>query len=132
MRSLELSAYRLPLPKEFFPSKMFEIFSSILAYRIFVLLLVVVFFHYVIYCYQYHEPLCNIKKQTVNDLLQVSAVSSTNKTDCHDITEILLKVALNNIKPNQQEVKVYVYRTAPGLVGTAVKYYIHLCIAANL
>jgi hypothetical protein len=30
-------------------------------------------------------------------------VSSTNKTDCHDITEILLKVALNTInhKPNQ-------------------------------
>jgi hypothetical protein len=25
-------------------------------------------------------------------------VSSTNKTDCHDITEILLKVALNTIK----------------------------------
>ena len=24
-------------------------------------------------------------------------VSSTNKTDCHDITEILLNVALNNI-----------------------------------
>jgi hypothetical protein len=28
-------------------------------------------------------------------------VSSTNKTDGHDITEILLKVALNTIKPNQ-------------------------------
>ena len=28
-------------------------------------------------------------------------VSSTNKTDCHDITEILLKVALNNINQNQ-------------------------------
>ena len=28
-------------------------------------------------------------------------VSSINKTDCHDITEILLKVALNTIKPNQ-------------------------------
>ena len=28
-------------------------------------------------------------------------VSSTNKTDHHDITEILLKVALNTIKPNQ-------------------------------
>jgi hypothetical protein len=28
-------------------------------------------------------------------------VSSTNKTDCHDIAEILLKVALNTIKPNQ-------------------------------
>jgi hypothetical protein len=25
-------------------------------------------------------------------------VSSTNKTDCHDITEILLKLALNTIK----------------------------------
>jgi hypothetical protein len=29
-------------------------------------------------------------------------VSSTNKTDRHDITEILLKVALNNIKQNKQ------------------------------
>ena len=28
-------------------------------------------------------------------------VSSTNKTDRHDITEILLKVALNTIKPIQ-------------------------------
>jgi hypothetical protein len=28
-------------------------------------------------------------------------VSSTNKTDCHDITEILLKIALNTInQPN--------------------------------
>jgi hypothetical protein len=25
-------------------------------------------------------------------------VSSTNKTDCHDITELLLKVALNTMK----------------------------------
>jgi hypothetical protein len=30
----------------------------------------------------------------------VTLVSSTNKTDCHDITEILLKVALNTITPN--------------------------------
>ena len=28
-------------------------------------------------------------------------ISSTNKTDCHDITEILLKVVLSIIKPNQ-------------------------------
>jgi hypothetical protein len=28
-------------------------------------------------------------------------VSSTNKTDRHDITEILLKLAINTIKPNQ-------------------------------
>jgi hypothetical protein len=27
-------------------------------------------------------------------------ISSTNKTDRHDITEILLKVALNTINPN--------------------------------
>jgi hypothetical protein len=27
-------------------------------------------------------------------------VSSTNQTECHDITEILLKVALNTITPN--------------------------------
>ena len=27
-------------------------------------------------------------------------VSSINKTDCHDIIEILLKVALSTIKPN--------------------------------
>jgi len=36
----------------------------------------------------------------VSDLRQVSAgplISSTNKTDRHDITEILLKVALNTI-----------------------------------
>jgi hypothetical protein len=29
------------------------------------------------------------------------ALFSTNKTDRHDITEILLKVGLNTIKPNQ-------------------------------
>jgi hypothetical protein len=28
-------------------------------------------------------------------------VSSTNKNDCHDIAEILLKVAVNTINPNQ-------------------------------
>jgi hypothetical protein len=57
IRSPKLSAYHLPQSKEYFPSTMFEI-SLPLAYRIFDLLLVVVFFHYVIYCCQYHEPLC--------------------------------------------------------------------------
>jgi hypothetical protein len=37
----------------------------------------------------------------VGGFLWVSPVSSTNKTDRHDITAILLKVALNTIKPNQ-------------------------------
>ena len=34
----------------------------------------------------------------VGGFLQVHPVSSTNKTDRHDITEILLKVAINTIK----------------------------------
>ena len=33
---------------------------------------------------------------------QGTQVSSTNKTDCHDITEIVLKMALNTIKPTKQ------------------------------
>jgi hypothetical protein len=32
---------------------------------------------------------------------QGTPVSSTNKTDCHDITEILLKVELNTINHKQ-------------------------------
>jgi hypothetical protein len=32
----------------------------------------------------------------------VAPVSSTNKTDRHDITEILLKVALNTIKQTKE------------------------------
>ena len=35
IRSPELSAYNLPQPKEFFSSTMFQIFSSVLAYRFF-------------------------------------------------------------------------------------------------
>ena len=45
-----------------------------------------------------------------SDFRQVSGflrvpVSSTNKTDCHDITEILLKVALNTINLTRFEMK---------------------------
>jgi hypothetical protein len=32
-----------------------------------------------------------------------TAVISTNKTDCHDITEILLKVALSSIKQTNKQ-----------------------------
>ena len=37
----------------------------------------------------------------------VPPVSSTNKTDCHDITEILLKVALNTIKQTNIDSEAY-------------------------
>ena len=43
----------------------------------------------------------------VSDLQQVGGFlrfSSTNKNDCHDIIEILLKVALNTIKPTNQNI----------------------------
>jgi len=44
-------------------------------------------------------------------------ISSTNKTDRHDITEILLKVALNTIKQtNKQTTSFELYR-----LNTAVK-----------
>jgi hypothetical protein len=35
------------------------------------------------------------------------SVSSTNKTDRHDITEILLKVALNTIKQTNKQTNQY-------------------------
>ena len=37
----------------------------------------------------------------VGGFLRVLPVSSTNKTDCHDIAEILLKVALNTNSSNR-------------------------------
>jgi len=39
----------------------------------------------------------DIVLRQVGGFLRVLPVSSTNKTDCHDITEILLNVALNAI-----------------------------------
>ena len=53
----------------------------------------------------------------ISDLRQVggflwgTAVSSTNRTECHNITEILLKVALNVInktKPNQNFICLFI------------------------
>ena len=38
-------------------------------------------------------------------------VSSTNKTDCHDITEILLKVAINSLTLTYPSIKLnYCYK----------------------
>jgi hypothetical protein len=46
----------------------------------------------------------------------VFSVSSTNKTDRHDITEILLKVALNAINLNQPSIvnKIFNIGKGPG------------------
>ena len=46
-------------------------------------------------------------RQVCGFLWDLPPVSSTNKTDCHDITEILLKVALSTIKPTNQPVPVF-------------------------
>ena len=48
-----------------------------------------------------HTTLCDKVCQWLATDRWFTLVSSTNKTDFHDITEILLKVALSTIKPNQ-------------------------------
>jgi hypothetical protein len=61
----------------------------------------------------------------VSDLRQVGSfllgtpVSSTNKTDCHDITEILLKVALNIITPltTARDTRKYFFFTKTTQIG---------------
>ena len=51
-------------------------------------------------------------------------VSSTNKTDCHNITEILLKVVLNTIKPtNQPKLFPPPYTAAQQLIYKILTYY---------
>jgi hypothetical protein len=63
-----------------------------------------------------HGEVCTVQYYVikfVSDLRQVGGcspgtpVSCTNKTDCHDITEILLKVALNTINQNLER-RIYV------------------------
>ena len=62
-----------------------------------------------------------------------SVVFSTNKTDCHDITEILLKVVLNTIKPTNHP---YVSMTATlkvfGLISFNIKIQLIDQIHINL
>jgi hypothetical protein len=63
-----------------------------------------------------------------------SVVFSTNKPDYHDITEILLKVALNTIKPNhtpqytwlyfQQEDTLHLVKNGKKSQYTSTLYYL--------
>jgi len=72
-------------------------------------------------CNQYLSPLTQLMRGVLDTTLcdkvcqwlvadrwfsPVPPVSSTNKTDRHDITEMLLKVALNTRNPNQTNQKV--------------------------
>ena len=65
-------------------------------------------------------------------------VSSTNKTDCHDIAEILLKVALNTIKQTNQRlsraciVHLVIKRTNSSYVKTMSCSGSHLGIPINI
>jgi hypothetical protein len=54
-------------------------------------------------------------------------VSSTNKTYCHDITEILLKVALLNNK----KILFYFRFRLPGVAGVLCADENGLCLAGN-
>jgi hypothetical protein len=55
-------------------------------------------------CYWWRKPEYPEKTTDLSQVTdQLSPVSSTNKTDCHDITEIMLKVGLNTINPNPQD-----------------------------
>jgi hypothetical protein len=50
-----------------------------------------------------------------------SPVSSTNKTDRHDLTEILLKVALNTIKPREKMTKQNKYHGKTIEIGSLIR-----------
>ena len=54
----------------------------------------------------------NIKLKTLTGLYipQPPAISSTNKTDHHDITEILLKVALRHHNPYPGQIRSFLYQ----------------------
>jgi hypothetical protein len=56
----------------------------------------------------------------------VTPVSSTNKTDCHNITEILLKVALNTKPSNNIKKNLNQSETAKLLFKTQLFNYVPL------
>ena len=54
-------------------------------------------------------------------------VSSTNKSDRHDIAEILLKVALNIIKPKPKSNKILIMRKVrDSFISNLTQYTIHI------
>jgi hypothetical protein len=51
-------------------------------------------------------------------------VSSINKTDLHDVTEILLKVALSTIKPNQTNQLIERISSELNVLSTLAQIYV--------
>jgi hypothetical protein len=52
-------------------------------------------------------------------------VSSTNKTDRHDIAEILFNVALNSTMPSNEKKTPHTHARTHANVETGVKHYNH-------
>ena len=75
--------------------------------------------HGVVYSLQHHVIKFVSNLRLVDDFLQVLPVSSSNKTDLHDITEILLKVVLITIEC--QPIYTYTYSL---MIGVVVKKYL--------
>jgi hypothetical protein len=87
----------------------------------------------------HHSTLCDKVMLTCFLLFsQGPLVSSANKTDCHDIAEILLKVALNTIKQTNQRlsraciVHLVIKRTNSSYVKTMSCSGSHLGIPINI
>ena len=60
-------------------------------------------------------------------------VSSTNKTDYHDITEILLKVAVNTIKQtNKQKLRLIVKSSNVAVDDFVDQVYFKFCIVSGI
>jgi len=60
----------------------------------------------------------------VGGFLRFPPVSSNNKTDRHDITEILLKVALNTIKPTNHFINDLIFNESFCLLDAAFIAYL--------
>ena len=72
-----------------------------------------------------HGEMYSIQHYVMSVTCDRSVVFSTNKTDCHDITKILLKVLLNTIKPNHPKLDLDV-------IHSGYKYHLLYVCTNNL
>jgi hypothetical protein len=62
---------------------------------------------------------------------QDPSISSINKTDRHDITEILLKVVINTIKQTKRNPNLYSKKTVKSYGFAATRSHWYKCIYAK-